>query len=855
VRRLSAISIGIFVFAVSFCMPAAPALAQTCEPRWLPGEGLPGVGGTVYAATVWDPDGAGPQPEWLVVGGDFIVAGDVLANNIAAWNGSAWQPLGDGTDGTVRALTVYNGELFAGGEFTTAGSATVNYVARWNGSIWQSLGSGMNGSVFSLAVYSGKLIAGGSFTTASGADANRVASWGGSAWQPLGLGASTTVHALVVYNSQLVLGASSVYLWTGSVWQPLGAVSGEVYALASYGGELIAGGDFACNGTVRGDYVVRWDGSSWYFLINASGLKEEDSVYALTVYDGELIAGGSRFSIGIASWNGSIWQPLGGMGGVIQGETDPACVYALASYNGQLIAGGRFDTAGDVGADYVARWDGSTWHSLGEGMNNPVDILSVHNGELIAGGVFVSAGGTTVNSIARWNGLAWQALGSGMNGSVFSLTVYNGALIAGGLFTTAGGVSANRIAGWNGSTWQPLGLGMSINDPYWVAVIRDLAMYDGELIAAGTFTSAGGVAVNNIARWNGLTWQPLGSGISGQVYALTVYDGALIAGGKLSIAGGVTANAIARWNGSVWEPLGSGMGSPYGLERVDDLTVYNGELIAGGYFTTAGGVECACIARWNGVAWHPLGSGMDLPVGALTVYNGELIAGGSFSTAGGASANHVARWNGLAWRPLGNGVNDYVAALIEFNGKLAMAGWFNIAGGQVSGHWARWSEPLPSITEQPASLAVHAGHSAVLSVVASGTGTVTYQWRKDAVPLVDGGSISGATTATLTINPAYTADAGNYDVLVIDDCRSVPSDPATLTILCPPGDVDCDGDVDQVDFGRFQACLSGAGVAQNAPECDRAHLDGDIDVDQADFALFQRCLSGPDVLANAGCLE
>ena len=65
------------------------------------------------------------------------------------------------------------------------------------------------------------------------------------------------------------------------------------------------------------------------------------------------------------------------------------------------------------------------------------------------------------------------------------------------------------------------------------------------------------------------------------------------------------------------------------------LTVYNGELIAGGRFTTAGGVTCNYIARWNGATWQPLGAGMNGDVYALTVYNGELIAGGYFTTAGG----------------------------------------------------------------------------------------------------------------------------------------------------------------------------------------------------------------------------
>jgi len=65
-------------------------------------------------------------------------------------------------------------------------------------------------------------------------------------------------------------------------------------------------------------------------------------------------------------------------------------------------------------------------------------------------------------------------------------------------------------------------------------------------------------------------------------------------------------------------------------------------------------------------------------------------------------------------------------------------------------------------------------------------------------------------------------------------------------------DFDGDGDVDQSDFGVFQACASGP--AMPAPDdCDQADLDSDGDVDQSDFGVFQRCLSGPDVPADAGC--
>jgi hypothetical protein len=71
----------------------------------------------------------------------------------------------------------------------------------------------------------------------------------------------------------------------------------------------------------------------------------------------------------------------------------------------------------------------------------------------------------------------------------------------------------------------------------------------------------------------------------------------------------------------------------------------NGDLVAGGLFTTAGGQPANRIARWNGSAWSPLGSGMNNAVNALAMLpNGDLVAGGDFLTAGGVVAPYLARW-------------------------------------------------------------------------------------------------------------------------------------------------------------------------------------------------------------------
>jgi hypothetical protein len=197
--------------------------------------------------------------------------------------------------------------------------------------------------------------------------------------------------------------------------------------------------------------------------------------------------------------------------------------------------------------------------------------------------------------------------------------------------------------------------------------VSALTAYNGKLVAGGYFTAAGGMACSGIASWDGSSWEPLGNGVGGGSYgsspvsALTVYNGQLVAGGSFTTAGGVACNYVASWNGSSWQPLGSGMGGT--SPEVASLIVYNGQLVAGGYFTAAGGVACSCIASWDGSSWQPLGSGMNEGVGALIAYNGQLVAGGGFTTAGGLVSAGWARW-GLTGDIDGDGVVDMSDLLI-----------------------------------------------------------------------------------------------------------------------------------------------------------------------------------------------
>ena len=85
----------------------------------------------------------------------------------------------------------------------------------------------------------------------------------------------------------------------------------------------------------------------------------------------------------------------------------------------------------------------------------------------------------------------------------------------------------------------------------------------------------------------------------------------------------------------------------------------------------------------------------------------------------------------------------------------------------------------------------------------------------------------------------------------LHEIRYTLAGPCADSAIVKP-DFDCDGDVDQTDFGVFQACMSGPGNA-STPACTHARLDGDLDVDNDDFDLFIGCVSGADVPATETC--
>ncbi|NWJ41806.1 MAG: M4 family metallopeptidase [Geothrix sp.] len=135
---------------------------------------------------------------------------------------------------------------------------------------------------------------------------------------------------------------------------------------------------------------------------------------------------------------------------------------------------------------------------------------------------------------------------------------------------------------------------------------------------------------------------------------------------------------------------------------------------------------------------------------------------------------------------------------------------------------------FPSIFTQPVSCSVSAGTQVTFSVVAGGTGPLSYQWRKDGV------DIPGARASSLTIPGAAARDEGSYQVLVTNGQGSVLSAAATLKVLTIVFDLNADGSVNVLDLAWFLKHYAPGVPVANSP----ADLNADGFVDDADLALL-----------------
>lgn len=209
---------------------------------------------------------------------------------------------------------------------------------------------------------------------------------------------------------------------------------------------------------------------------------------------------------------------------------------------------------------------------VGNGVSGEVKELFADevNERLYVGGLFSHADSTLLaNNIAyvteNAGNYTWHTMGTGVNGPVHAIVTHDNKVFVAGSFTEAGGVAANNVAIWDGSSWQ--GAGCTYGD------VRDLVVFNNELYAVGNFDVCAAMMEVNLAKWDGTYWQQI-YGLNGHVNTVEVVGDDLVLGGSFTLQN--DKHNIIRWNPTAgFVPYSNSISN-----EVMDIELFQNELYA-----------------------------------------------------------------------------------------------------------------------------------------------------------------------------------------------------------------------------------------------------------------------------------
>jgi hypothetical protein len=186
-----------------------------------------------------------------------------------------------------------------------------------------------------------------------------------------------------------------------------------------------------------------------------------------------------------------------------------------------------------------------------------------------------------------------------------------------------------------------------------------------------------------------------------------------------------------------------------------------------GLSPTALGWEIALPMGWSFVS----ASGVNVPNAAVPPTGTTGLLEFATSSPPTASASFTANVR----YPAGVQVTEEIVATFLYRSPLQTIQLAPIRFTPSGG-----ADPIkPTLSGSINGLNLTEGQTGSLSVSASGTAPLTYQWLKDGV------AISGATTSSLTLATATPATAGRYSVVVSNAAGSVTSNEARVVVAEP----------------------------------------------------------------------
>jgi len=292
------------------------------------------------------------------------------------------------------------------------------------------------------------------------------------------------------------------------------------------------------------------------------------------------------------------------------------------------------------------------------------------NNRLLGVGVFDSIGGIYSPGFAQWNGTTWGTTGteiySGPYCATFGcVTEYNGDIVLDGSISSWS-ISRNFIMRWNGTTFDSIG---SFANSSAISMIQ----YQNTLVVGipSDYDSINNVPFNAVAAWDGNNWFDMGQGLlEGAIHSMVVYRDTLYLG---AFSSADNYPYVFRYVNGAWETVG-----PRFYGAIYNLCVYNDELYAGSY-NSGNGIGKA-ISKYDAATgqWIAPGGGIFSSWGfseveSMAVMEGRLYAMGDFDHAGGVNANLIAAWDGTQWCGLGNDTTWAMRQIVAFDNSIYLS--------------------------------------------------------------------------------------------------------------------------------------------------------------------------------------
>jgi len=542
-------------------------------------------------------------------------------------------------------------------------------------------------------------------------------------------GMTTSSNATLTVNPNYFTPGNLAVVQMGTAAQPAGS-----------DGEPVSIVQFTTAGTQVGTLPLPSTGPNAFILDNSA----TEGFMSLTPNGQYLVLGGYNTNIQTSSLTGFTSSNVFRAVATIDGYGN----YALPITNGNIFSTYNIRGAASDGlGNFWVSGSGGTGATI---TNGEIGIIYVGNPSLETNVTVTETGTGNERCLNIYNNTLYLSTGSGSGTYGRGIYMVSNSL-SGGIPTNTGSLLNNTNIMQTGSTSGP---------------------YDFVINPAGTIAYVAEDNLGGIIKFTN-------SGLAGGLWISNYTISALTAGAAASGTNAEAVTADFTQNPPViYATTGEGAGDRL-IQIVDNGASSTATLLAN---APAGVI-------YRGVRFVP-----GVPP-AITNQPAPFTqdAGGSVTFTVGASGTPVLHYqwytNSVAVSGATNSSLTLTSLTTNQNGTLVSAVVTNNYGTTASTSALLTVQPpgapLNVSITSPSSQTVNAGSTASFNVSAVGT-SLTFIWKLNGVALSNGGSVSGAGTATLTISPAYATYNGTYTVIASNSFGSVPANnSATLKVIDP----------------------------------------------------------------------